>query len=106
VIYIEDFKYTAIGKHLLFNEDCFEVINKLIEKGVKVDAIITDPPYLISQKNNYNTLKNKNGQIKYNSIDFGAWDKEFNIFNWLDSAQRILSKDGSILLFNSWEKIG
>ena len=29
----------------LYNGDCLEVMDKLIEKGVKVDAIITDPPY-------------------------------------------------------------
>jgi site-specific DNA-methyltransferase (adenine-specific) len=29
----------------LYNGDCLEVMDRLIEKGVKVDAIITDPPY-------------------------------------------------------------
>jgi len=29
----------------LYKGDCLEVIDKLIEKGIKVDAIITDPPY-------------------------------------------------------------
>ena len=29
----------------LFNGDCLEVMDKLIEQGVLVDAIITDPPY-------------------------------------------------------------
>lgn len=29
----------------LYNGDCFEVMDKLIKDGVKVDAIITDPPY-------------------------------------------------------------
>ena len=29
----------------LFNGDCLEVMDKLIEEGVVVDAIITDPPY-------------------------------------------------------------
>ena len=29
----------------LFNGDCLEVMDRLIEQGVKVDAIITDPPY-------------------------------------------------------------
>jgi site-specific DNA-methyltransferase (adenine-specific) len=28
----------------LFNGDCLDVMDKLIEDGVKVDAIITDPP--------------------------------------------------------------
>lgn len=29
----------------LYKGDCLEVMDKLIEQGVKVDAIITDPPY-------------------------------------------------------------
>ena len=29
----------------LYQGDCLEIMDKLIEKGVKVDAIITDPPY-------------------------------------------------------------
>lgn len=29
----------------LINGDCLEVMDRLIEQGVKVDAIITDPPY-------------------------------------------------------------
>ena len=33
----------------LFNGDCLEVMDRLIEQGVKVDAIITDPPYGTTQ---------------------------------------------------------
>lgn len=29
----------------LYNGDCLEVMDRLIEKGIKVDAIICDPPY-------------------------------------------------------------
>jgi len=29
----------------IYNEDCLEFMDKLIEQGVMVDAIITDPPY-------------------------------------------------------------
>lgn len=29
----------------LYNGDCLEVMDSLIRKGIKVDAIITDPPY-------------------------------------------------------------
>lgn len=33
------------GKYKLYNGDCLAVMDKLIEQGVKVDAIICDPPY-------------------------------------------------------------
>ena len=29
----------------LYNGDCLEVMDKLISQNIKVDAIITDPPY-------------------------------------------------------------
>ena len=29
----------------IYNGDCLEVMDYLIEQGIKVDAIITDPPY-------------------------------------------------------------
>ena len=29
----------------LYNGDCITITNQLISDGVKVDAIITDPPY-------------------------------------------------------------
>ena len=29
----------------LYNGDCLEVMDRLIEQGIKVDAIICDPPY-------------------------------------------------------------
>lgn len=38
-----------IGKNdsiRLYNGDCLEVMDMLIAEGVKVDAIITDEPYL------------------------------------------------------------
>jgi site-specific DNA-methyltransferase (adenine-specific) len=31
--------------NFLYKGDCLEVMDKLIENGVKIDAIITDPPY-------------------------------------------------------------
>lgn len=29
----------------LYQGDCLEAMDKLIEKGIKFDAIITDPPF-------------------------------------------------------------
>jgi DNA modification methylase len=40
----------------LHNGDCLEVMDRLIENGVKVDLIVTDPPYDI--KNRIASTKN------------------------------------------------
>lgn len=42
-------KYYLDGGIRLYNGDCLEVMDKLIERGVKVDLILTDPPYEVTQ---------------------------------------------------------
>ena len=32
-------------KYKLYEGDCLEMMDKLIEEGIKVDMILTDPPY-------------------------------------------------------------
>lgn len=34
-----------MSKIELYNGDCLKIMQQLIEQGVKVDAVITDPPY-------------------------------------------------------------
>jgi DNA modification methylase len=89
----------------LYKGDCLEVMDELIEKDVKVDVIITDPPYNVSRKNNFNTLKDKNGRIKYNSIDFGKWDKNHNLTDWFDKADKLLKKGGNVIVFCDWKDV-
>ena len=72
----------------------------LSKKGYLFDAIITDPPYNISRKNNFHTLKGRKG------IDFGSWDKTFEQLKWLDYANNLLKPGGSIIIFNDWKNLG
>ncbi len=83
----------------LYNGDCLQVMDDLIAKGIKVDCIITDPPYGISRKNNFQTMGRS-------GIDFGNWDKNFDFYSWLDRADKILNKNGSLLFFSDWKNIG
>lgn len=36
----------------LYNDDCLEIMSNLIKNGVRVDLIITDPPYKITARGN------------------------------------------------------
>ena len=47
----------------LYKGDCLEIIDELIKKGIKVDAIITDPPYGINL-----TPQRKNGKFKNTKV--------------------------------------
>ena len=83
----------------LIHGDCLEVMDKLIEQGTKVDLILTDPPYNIAKKNNFESMGRK-------GIDFGEWDKGFDQFEWLKRIPKILSKNGSVVIFNDWKNVG
>jgi len=84
----------------LHNGDCLEVMDRLIEQGVIVDAIITDPPYNIARENNFYTMKNKYGKPAHRrGIDFGEWDKGFDLFTWIDTGVKLLDKNGSMFIF-------
>lgn len=37
--------YKEKGRGILYQGDCLEVMDELINKNIKIDAIITDPPY-------------------------------------------------------------
>ena len=91
----------------LIKGDCLEVMDDLIKQGIKVDAIITDPPYNIARKNNFSTMKNKYGKLTHRrGIDFGEWDKNVDLFSWINKGVELLDKDGSMFIFNDWKNIG
>ena len=64
----------------IYNKSCNIVLQKLVEKKIQFDLILTDPPYIISRDSGYvNNAPDKKEYIaKYgkHKIDFGEWDKE------------------------------
>ena len=81
----------------LHQGNCLEVM-KSIPDG-SVDLILTDPPYNIARKNNFHTM----GRA---GIDFGEWDKGFDLYSYINEIPRILKKDASVIIFNDWKNIG
>lgn len=64
----------------LYKGDCLEVMDKLIEQGIKVDAIITDPPY---------------GKTR------GRWDSIINIDELFKRLNKLIKDNGAIVLFGN-----
>ena len=83
----------------IYKGNCLEVMDKLIDEGIKVDAVITDPPYNIAKDNNFHTMGRS-------GIDFGEWDKNFDLFSYIDKVYKILDKNGSFVVFNDWKNLG
>ena len=87
--------------YCLYNENSYEIIDYLLENKLKVDHIITDPPYLISTENSFSTMKNS----KRKGIDFGEWDKNFNLVGWIKKYSKLINKNGSFIIFCSYKFI-
>jgi len=82
------------------NMDCLEFMKQLPDNCI--DCIVTDPPYNISRETNFNTMKNHRGT----SMDFGYWDKDFDIIEFISFLPKILKESANIVIFNSWKNIG
>lgn len=39
-------------------------------------------------------------------IDFGEWDKEFDLTTWISEAVKLLKDGGNIIIFNAWRNMG
>lgn len=86
-----------IETNVIYNEDC--IGGMALRGGGYCDLILTDPPYNLSRKNNFHTLKGRNG------IDFGEWDKGFDLTGWIPIAVDCLRIGGSIIIFNAWRNM-
>ena len=81
----------------LFQGDCLEVMKGIPDKSI--DLVLTDPPYNIARDNNFMTM----GRA---GIDFGEWDKGADLFSYIKECSRVLTKNGSFVVFNDWKNLG
>ena len=79
----------------LFNGDCLEVMDKLIADGIKVDAVITDPPYGIDYQSARRTDKTKRLPKILND------KKPFIVF--IQKLKKILKDKYTIHIFTRWD---
>lgn len=68
----------------IYNDNCFNIMNELIEQKVHVDAIICDPPY---------------------NIDIADWDNNFDIEKALKLCYQLLKENGNIVIFQGWSEV-
>ena len=80
----------------LYNGDCLEIMDRLVDEGVKVDCILTDPPYGMNFKSNHRKEK-YNSIANDNNLDF--------IKNYFNRCYALLKEDTHIYCFCSWHNI-
>ncbi len=79
--------------------DCLELMKNIPDKSISL--IVTDPPYNISRPNNFKTLGTKS-RI---GMDFGEWDKGFNLTSYINLFPRILKENSNVVIFSAWENL-
>ena len=71
---------SGTNTYTLYNEDCLVAMDKLIADGVKVDAIITDPPY---------------------GTTYCKWDSVIPYDKMWERLEVLIKDNGAIVLFGS-----
>lgn len=77
--------------------DCVELLDSVPDSSI--DMVLTDPPYNISKENNLHTMGRS-------GIDFGYWDKGFDLFSYIEPLFRVCKKGANVVIFNDWKNIG
>lgn len=96
--------YYEKQKFKLYNDDCLNVLNSLLENSV--DMIFADPPYFLSS----GSFTCQNGQMV--SVKKGDWDltngtkKNFEFHNaWISACRRVLKPNGTIWISGTYHSI-
>ena len=76
----------------LFNGDCLQVMDKLISKGVKVDMILTDPPYGKNYQSNFKKEKFKK-----------IINDDKQQIDFIKKAYQLLNNNSAFYCFCSWD---
>ena len=78
----------------IYNGDCLEVMDKLIEEGIKVDCILTDPPYGMEFKSNHRKIK----YDKFNKIPYFKTDSYFSGSGFLSKKLKRISTTNTVII--------
>ena len=77
--------------------DCLDRMKEIPDGSI--DLVLTDPPYNIALDNHFTTMTRA-------GIEFGEWDKGADLFSYIKEVSRVLTKDGSFVVFNDWKNLG
>lgn len=83
---------------ILKNCNYKDLLIELLEKKIKIDAIITDPPYGVSRKHQLGF-----SNMGRSGMDYGEWDYDFDQKEWIRLCAPLIKDGGTIIVFNDWK---
>jgi len=87
-----------MGKFIFRCCDYKLLITELKEQNIVIDAVITDPPYGVSRKNQLGF-----SNMGRSGMNYGEWDYDFDQKEWIRLAAPLIKPGGSIIVFNDWK---
>jgi len=80
--------------------DYKDLVKELKRKKIKVDCILTDPPYGVSRK--YQLGFSNMGRA---GMNYGEWDYGFNQREFIKLCAPLVKEGGAFIIFNDWKNL-
>lgn len=87
-------------KPILINCDYKELVKKMTEQGIIVDAVITDPPYNVSRTHQLGF-----SNMGRSGMNYGKWDYGFDEKEWIGLVAPLVKEGGAMIIFNDWKNL-
>lgn len=87
-----------MDKFIFKNCDYKDLLRELAEQKIKIDAVITDPPYGVSRKHQLGF-----SNMGRAGMDYGDWDYNFDQKKWIRLCAPLIKDGGTIIVFNDWK---
>jgi len=84
----------------LLNKDYKDAVKEMQSLNIKVDAIITDPPYCVSRTHQLGF-----SNMGRSGMDYGEWDYGFNQKEWITLCGPIVKEGGCMIIFMDWKNL-
>ena len=87
-----------MNRFLFKNCDYKLLLKEIKGSGIRIDAVITDPPYGVSRKNQLGF-----SNMGRSGMNYGEWDYNFDQKEWIRLCAPLIKPGGSIIVFNDWK---
>ena len=77
-------------------------------KDKSIDLVLVDIPYEIARETNFKSIKDftkKEGETEYSCMNFGEWDKDFDIDLAMKESIRVVKEGRSVIFFCAWQQL-
>lgn len=84
----------------MLNKDYKEAVREMQDLNIKVDAIVTDPPYCVSRTHQLGF-----SNMGRSGMNYGKWDYGFDQKEWITLCGPLVKTGGSMIIFNDWKNL-